>query len=224
MNEPSWTLEGELKELAGQDDLDSWLHSIRLLERGDTLSTLATVRDWYPSGAETYSLRFAVLTSRGQRHECFMKACVPFPSGIPLKDVFAQWLSRRAVVEELGIDTPRLYAAGTALLVEEYIPHTLSEALARAADRTRLLRSVGWTAACLVKAGFAPISAHDWRSRGEDVVLVDFGQDLGPAGLALGSESGLLSEVLDNLANAGLELSAVDLQIVGSVYERVLCD
>jgi hypothetical protein len=117
-----------------------------------------------------------------------------------------------------------LYATGPALLVEEDIPYTLDEAIALAHDRTAILRALGLTAARLIKAGFAPLSAHDWRSRGDDVVLIDFGQDLGPANLVHGAESGLLSEILDNLADAHLEFTAADMQFLGRVYEDTLHD
>jgi hypothetical protein len=50
-------------------------------------------------------------------------------------------------------------------------------------------RSAAETYGLLGNAGFAPMSVRDWRSRGHDVVLVDFGQDLEPAGIAIDSES-----------------------------------
>jgi hypothetical protein len=224
MSASSWTLNAELQNLAGQDDLSDWLRSIRLIGQQDALLRLETTRDWHRSGAETYSLLFAAVTAAGQRHEFFMKACVSYGAGVALKEIFAEWLSRRSLVRELGVGTPRLYATGPALLVEEYITYELSEAVARPGQHQKLLRSIGATAGLLIRAGFSPISAHDWRSRGDDVVLVDFGQDLGPAGLSLGSESGLLSEIIDNLLGAGVELSSSDLQLVGSAYEEFMED
>lgn len=222
MNKSSWTLAGELRHLADDDDLDRWLRSVGLIEPDDALAALETVREWYQSGAETYGLHFAVVTSAGERHECFMKACVAYGGGISLKEIFSKWLSRRAAVNELGVNTPKLYAVGSALLVEEFIPYTLNEAMARAGDRTGILRSLASTTAHLVNARFVPLSAHDWRSRGQDVVIIDFGQDLGPAGIGARSESGLLSEVLDNLADAEIQLSGAELMLVGSVYEQLL--
>jgi hypothetical protein len=75
-------------------------------------------------------------------------------------------------------------------------------------------RSAAETYGLLVNAGFAPMSVRDWRSRGHDVVLVDFGQDLGPAGIAIDSESGVLSEVLDNLSRDAVDLSANELRLI----------
>jgi len=218
----AWTLEGELNLLASQGDLADSLRVLGLIGSGDAVASLETVSDWHRSGAETYGLHFAVVTRSGQRREYFMKACVAFPVGISLAEIFAEWLSRRLVVQELGIGTPRLYGSGAATLVEEYIAYPLAEAFAFTPDRESLLRAVAATAARLVNGGFGPLSAHDWRSRGDDVVLVDFGQDLGPAHVAHGCESGLLSEVLDNLTRAGAALRPDELRLVGTVYEGLL--
>lgn len=222
MASSSWSLDAELKKLVGQENLTSWLRSLGLIEPLDALDAVETVRDWYRSGAETYGLHFALAMVSGRRLELFMKACVTYSTGVPLKDIFAEWLERRALVSQLGVQTPRLYASGEAELVEEYIPYTLHEAASLPGSRDSLLNSIGLTAAKLVNAGFVPISSHDWRSHGGDVVLVDFGQDLGPAGMSRGGESGLLSEILDNLSRDGAKLSAADLKIVGSSYEDAI--
>lgn len=215
----TWTLAGELTSLAQCDGLADSLRKIGLLDAGEALGSLEVIRDWYRSGAETYSLHFGVTTSAGMLRKCMLKACVASPGALPLAEVFAVWLERRAMVSELGISTPVLYATGRAVLVEEYIPYTLAEALGRARDRTVLLTELGATAARLVRGGFVPLSAHDWRSRGTDVVLIDFGQDLGPANLARGSEGGLLSEIIDQLA-ASSALSGAELQAIGAAYEE----
>ncbi|MGH3776649.1 MAG: hypothetical protein ACRDRR_13115 [Pseudonocardiaceae bacterium] len=53
-------------------------------------------------------------------------------------------------------------------------------------------------------------------------MLVDFGQDLGPPGVGHGSEAGLLSEVLDNMDRAGIDLSPTELVLVSASYESSL--
>lgn len=216
----SWTLEGELAKLAGTDGLASALAILEIAEADEELA-LDTVQDWYRSGTETYSLRFAV-SNQLRRSEFMLKACVAYCGGQPLKEIFVGWLSRRRLLDGLGVSTPRLYAAGNAILVEEYVPHSLIDALDSGQHREAILRSIGRTAGRLVSAGFVPLSAHDWRSRGNDVVLVDFGQDLGPPGVGYGSESGLLSEVLDNVDRAGMGLSPTELMLVGTSYESSL--
>lgn len=121
----------------------------------------------------------------------------------------------------MGISTPMLHGVGRALLVEEYIAHDLLSAFANADDVTRLQlsRALGRTAGLLVNAGFAVLSTHDWRSHGDDVVLIDFGQDLGPEGITTGPEAGLLSELLDRIAASGIELTPDELRCVAAAYE-----
>jgi hypothetical protein len=217
----SWTLADELTGLAQGDELADSLTKIGLLDAGEALGSLDVIRDWYRSGAETYSLHFSVATSAGTRRQYMLKACVASPGSSSLAEVFSEWLKRRALLDALGISTPVLYATGRAVLVEEHIPYTLAEALGRAGDRIVLLAALGATAARLVGGGFVPLSAHDWRSRGTDVVLIDFGQDLGPANLTRGSEAGLLSEIIDRLS-ASYALSGTELQAIGAAYEEHL--
>ncbi|MGH4012514.1 MAG: hypothetical protein ACRDSL_00955 [Pseudonocardiaceae bacterium] len=216
-----WTLEGELATLTGTDGIASALATLGIAEPDEQV-VLDTVQDWYRSGAETYSLRFSA--SNGSRlSEFVLKACVAY-GGQPLKDIFASWLSRRRLLDSLGVSTPRLYAAGAAVLVEEYVPLGLIDALTSGEYREAILRSIGRTVGTVVSAGFVPLSAHDWRSRGNDVVLIDFGQDLGPPGVGRGSEGGLLSEILDNVDRAGVGLSPTELAIVSASYESSLSD
>lgn len=220
-----WTLEGELCRLAGAGDLASALRSLRLLPRASEPFELITAQDWYRAGAETYAFVFQVRQPSGER-AYIIKACIAWSPGETLSETFDRWMSRRRLVTELGINTPALMGAGNAQLVEEFIAYELLDALRRAAQETRpsLLTDLGRTAGLLVKAGFAPLSTHDWRSRGDDVVLVDFGQDLGPSNIAKGSESGLLSEITDRIVRAKIELTADDLRLLGAAYEHVLGD
>lgn len=219
----AWTLEGELMQLAGAADTASALTTLGMIDAGENFA-LDTVQDWHRSGAETYSLHFTVAT-RSRRGDFVLKACVAHVGGQSLKDTFAEWLSRRSLLDELGAGTPRLYVAGKAVLVEEYIPYTLADALVNNQEhREVILRALARTAGLLVSAGFVPFSAQDWRSRGTDVVLIDFGQDLGPPNTGHGSEAGLLSEILDNVERAGVTLSPAELALVGSSYESSLPD
>lgn len=221
MTESGWTLEAELCGLASETYLREALARLGLLLRDARDFELVTTQDWYRSGAETYSLRFAVRAD-GRERSYFMKACVAYEGGTPLPDIFATWLARRETVTRAGVSTPRLHAAGRALLVEEDVPLTLIEALRSGQHRPELMQAIGATVARLLNAGFAPLSTHDWRSRRHDVVLVDFGQDLGPPNLARDTEAGLLSEVLDSIARERIELSSSDLRTVARSYEENL--
>lgn len=217
-----WTLEGELKQIAGEQDIVASLTRLGMVTSDETLVDLTITRDWYRSGAETYGLCFAVETGLKGTRNYFMKACVAYSGGVPLAEILDQWLGRRDTLNDLGVQTPMLYAKGSALLVEEYIALTIWQALKKTQNRMEVLASIGWTAAKLVNAGFAPMSTHDWRSRGRDVVIVDFGQDLGPSGMTLTGESGLLSDIIHNMTTNDLVLSPTELQTLSMEYERTL--
>lgn len=216
-----WSLEGEIARIADREHLVDALEALGLLDSDEALVDVATSRDWHRSGEETYSLVFAVNTDRANR-AYLMKACVAYDHFRSLKEIFASWLDVREYVRSLGIGTPQLHAVGGALVIEEVVPYALAEAFG-VGDRRALLRGVGTTAACLVNAGFAPSSVDDWRSRGDDVVLVDFGQDLGSPGMfKAGTEAGLLADVLASLDRTGVRLAPGELQLLGEAYEAVL--
>ena len=92
-----------------------------------------------------------------------------------------EWLRRRTVLEESGISVPRLYAVGSATLIEEYIPFSLKDAFnaGNQSQKKNIAGSLLQTYKELATLGFRPRLMNDLRSRGDDVVLVDFGEDLG---------------------------------------------
>ncbi len=218
-----WTLEAELCDLAHEDDITAALHTLRLIGSAKEPYRIAVTQDWHAGGAETYILTFTVWQA-GLERQYVMKACTAWAPGQRLGQISDSWLRRRTLLTELGVSTPALIGTGAALLVEEYIPYEFLDALDDANERTRvlLLRALGRTAGLLVRAGFAPLSTHDWRSRGADVVLIDFGQDLGPPGLALGSESGLLAELLNLIDQRNIDLASDEVHAVGAEYESAL--
>lgn len=218
-----WTLDGELCAIGGSDDLATALAAIGLIPDAAAPFEVVKTHDWYQAGAETYILLFEIRQPEGV-HGYVVKACVAL--GKSLQETVAEWVGRRTLLSELGVATPALVGVNGADIVEEYIPHELLDALSLAdsAGRATLLANLGRTAGLLVRAGFAPLSTHDWRSRGDDVVLIDFGQDLGPANFATGSESGLLSELTDRIARRPIELAPAELQVIANAYEAALTD
>jgi hypothetical protein len=218
-----WTLDGELCAIGGSDDLATALAALGLIPNTAAPFEVVTTQNWYQAGAETYILLFEIRRPDGVRG-FVVKACVSV--GKSLKETVVDWVGRRTLLNELGVATPALVGVNGADIVEEYIPHELLDALSLtdSAGRSRLLANLGRTAGLLVRAGFAPLSAHDWRSRGDDVVLIDFGQDLGPADFATGSESGLLSELTDRIARRPIELTPAELQVMVNAYEAALTD
>ncbi len=135
----------------------------------------SVINDWHRSGAETYSTDF--LAGHDESH-LIAKACVKFA---PL-ETMKEWLERREVIREAGLATPVLHTVEGAVLVEEFIPFTISEAYQNPQTmdtQEKLKDSLNSTVQSIYKLGFNALSLHDIRSRGTDVVMIDFGSDLG---------------------------------------------
>lgn len=139
-------------------------------------SRVELLHDWAQLGGETFSADFLLHLSETDLH-LFAKACVKY---FPVETV-DEWLVRRRILEESGVTVPALYARDRAVIVEEFIPHTLSEAFVVADEigKEKLRRAFIDTYKRVAGAGFGPFSLHDARSHGDDVVLVDMGEDIG---------------------------------------------
>lgn len=116
-----------------------------------------------------------------------------------------EWLTRRKLLDQAGIETPTLFGRNGATLLEEFIEHTLVERLAQIADSpacVELAAELGRSCRLVADLGFPCLSLHDLRSRGDDVVFVDFGQDLGPAGILPNGHAALLDQACEVLERA----------------------
>lgn len=142
-------------------------------------SSVEIINKWYKGGNESYIFRFSVKDgATGEAADFIAKACVKLQPTLAMNE----WLERRKVVEQAGINTPRLFTASQGTLIEEYIPLTFKEAHAQADKDTRLSMEADFIKLFvkLRELGFSPASFHDLRSRGADLVMIDFGEDLGP--------------------------------------------
>lgn len=222
MSRTDWTLEAELKSLAGASDLADALSTLGLADPGQDQCHLETTTDWYRSGAETYLLRFSVRASHGEPREYVLKACVGFSPAQPISSVLDEWISRRRLIEAAGVAVPRLIGHGKGLIVEEYIPHALSELLAKTSPDRGLLLSLAQFAGVLSAYAFQPIGPFvDLRSRGVDVSPVDFGQDLGPPGVGHRDSTRVLDELGAFLRSNSLVLDAACLATFDETVRRL---
>ncbi len=136
---------------------------------------VTAISDWTPSG-ETFYRELLVNTGREVNHYV-EKACVKIlPS-----ETLREWLSRRRILQRAGVETPKLQAHDLVEIIEEYIPYSLSDAYNRLDLDNQIILKERFveTYKRILIAGFTPISFHDVRSRGDDVVVIDFGSDLG---------------------------------------------
>lgn len=198
-----WTLEKELCGLADSPTVGQALCRLRIIEEASPEPRLEEVHGWLRGGAETFIYRFRVVCG-GTVRDVMLKAIVAFSMAKSLTELGEEWVERRQILAREGIRTPRLYHAGRALMVEEFIPEELSCFLRRRPiDTIHLFDQVIRYAATLERHGFCPLSPfHGLRTDGTDVFAVDFGQDLGPPGLTSRRGRRLLREAIKWLGRA----------------------
>lgn len=177
----SWNLSKEICELLLSNTVPEGLLAAGIIENGDEFAGLSVVSDWHRSGAETYLLVFDVLSSNQDPKRLALKACTPsVGSGVALKVIMSAWLRRRSVLSAAGVSTPTLYGSGDGLILEEFVPLSLLEALEEQGSVPLLISDAAMALGTVQALGFRPVSIlSDFRSRGSDVVMIDFGADLG---------------------------------------------
>jgi hypothetical protein len=157
-------------------DEAQWLADTGILDSAVSDYAIETRNDWKRLGSETYILDFEV-TSESIVKRLIAKACVKFcPS-----QTIAEWHDRRNVIEGAGIAVPKLYSTHGGVYIEEFIAYDLRAAYSQMdlKGKHQLHERFTETYVKLGELGFSPVSLHDARSRGSDVVLIDFGSDLG---------------------------------------------
>jgi hypothetical protein len=164
--------------------------------------------NWVRGGAETYFSKFEVLPHGQPGLTILIKACVTFTPGVDLDSVIGEWVRRRRLLSENGIKTPRLYCAGFGVLIEEYVPYELRNLLSYSRRRpAKLLADLVTYCETLCRLGFTPIDPfRDLRSHGSDLVVVDFGADLGPPGVVPTPQSILFKKLQQYLSVQGIKL------------------
>jgi len=179
----------ELKLLfSGEQEMYGALKALGLVPGNMLFSHISAERGWIRGGGETYALPFSVHMKGENKdgkyaHELKLvfKACTPFPGPVPLLKIFDSWIARRKLLEANGVSTPVLCGAFSALVLEEYLEHHLSDVILQTNDRFSILNELGRSLGVIAKLSFNPPGSIicDLRSRGNDVVFIDFGYDLG---------------------------------------------
>jgi hypothetical protein len=168
----------ELLKLSGESNLTNAVEKLGILKPGPKSCSVLLEKPWYRAGSETYIASFLVHSEAESKH-LVLKACTPSSPAIPIEILLQTWIDRRkAISEKIGTHlVPKLYGYGGGVLLEEYIEFSMAQALEQnpayinaVIEGCERLRSLGYNASLLF---------HDLRSRGSDVVLIDFGEDLG---------------------------------------------
>jgi hypothetical protein len=167
------------KESAGISPNPALLLGVRTAELLgiENTSAISIQNNWFRAGAETYATDFLVDYGTGGTRHLIAKACIKFS---PLESM-SEWLSRRSRIESTGVKVPELVAVDGATIVEEYVPYEF-KALYTSSDEAqqeKLRQLYIDLYGMIIGAGFKPLSLHDLRSHGNDIVVVDFGEDLG---------------------------------------------
>lgn len=220
----AWSIERELCDTAGADDLMHALLLLRLLKRGETFVALEELQPWTRAGAETYTYVFRVRTVASAK-QVLVKACVAL-GGTSVGEICQEWLRRRRFLQSAGISTPELYGFSRATIIEEYVAMTLPEAflLGNLNERLRLASGLGRLVGVLSRYRFQLLSLHDLRSRADDVVVIDFGEDLGPP-FAMSTENPfVLDRALEDMAHDGVHLTPHERTKLTTAFEFSLVD
>lgn len=179
-----WSLESEICKLAHVENFESALCNLGILSTRDESFIIRRDDEWIRGGAETYIYRFWIKREEQAEIGYILKACVAFTPGYSLEKTLQDWLARRKLVAEAGISTPTLITVGNGTIVEELVPYTLLTVLkdqSSPAKRKKILRDLAIWVGTLSRLRFAHVDPFsDLHSHGDDVVVIDYGQDLGP--------------------------------------------
>lgn len=179
MTAPPPPLNSASKEIAlhrGDVPEHRWLVGNGFLRTDSVPYNIAPINDWSRPGAESCVMDFEVVTQDTRVH-AIAKTCV---KSAPV-EVINSWMMRRKRLKFFGVSVPRLYSRQDTSYIEEYIDYDLKTAFTDATDhgRKKLVDQFVAMHQSIAQAGFMPISLHDIRSRGDDVVIIDYGSDLG---------------------------------------------
>lgn len=163
---------------------NNWLSQTGLIPGPGSEYSIEVVKDWHRPGTESYIMQFDVKTG-DLSTSALVKACIKLDPTSTVND----WIQRRDTLSQNGISVPVLYSVQRGEYIEEFVPYTIREAYKAGSDGERYAIEQGFihTYKKLFEIGFNPISMHDIRSRGDDVVLIDFGSDLGSPDIAKSS-------------------------------------
>lgn len=178
-----WSIESELCKLAKANSIADALAFFSIIPRGTRDFKLCGGKEWRRGGAETYLYDFSVILEGGVERRLMLKACVPYALQSSVESILAEWIERRSLLKTLHVATPDLYFAGQGVVLEEYIPYSFWEQLGKSEGTRRLslLTDLAHYIFVLSKLGFRSIDAFaDLRSTGNNLVTIDFGEDLGP--------------------------------------------
>lgn len=214
-----WTLEKELCKLSKSKNLQEALLRLKLIRNITDNVTITEDKEWERAGSETYIYRFWVKNSEISSGYV-IKACVAFSPNFDIQSILQEWINRRQLMAQFGISTPKLITYGEGVVIEELIPYLLKDILVKGkypSENTLIDLSI--YAGFLQKMKFFAINPFDdLRSRDNDVVAVDYGQDLGPPNMSCGISKGYYELMIEKLNEWNVTLDSKLLNKMHSAY------
>lgn len=130
MDEDRQVIHGELKRLYPCEDIQDALLGLGLKKTGE-VAELSEIKGWHRSGGETFATYFSLESGEFQKPPRFvLKACCP-SSFSDVDKILDKWLMRREFIRISGLETPILYARGPGIVLEEFIPYSIEDAIRR---------------------------------------------------------------------------------------------
>lgn len=193
-----WTLAAELQKVTSTQSEAEALFSLGILHKANEPYDVRADSEWWRGGAETYAYRFWVKPGMREESGFILKACVSGDLSLSLNETVQKWVARRSLLRNHGISTPHLLYVGHAQLIEELIPHKLSDYIVSHREHnSKVLSQMVYYAATLARLGFVPVDPFgDLRTRDGDLVVVDFGEDLGPSQIGVSERSDIWEQFL----------------------------
>lgn len=175
----------EIAGMAGKGGLMKNLDALGMLPPGAAAVRIVCDEDrWKRGGGESYILPFAVCAEDAAggalpSRRYILKACVKMASPDDPEGPSRRLLERRRHLEDGGIAVPALKGYRKGVFLEEFAPESIQEAFTE--DRAGTLEKAAAVYGVLARLGYRP--AHhflaDLRRDGENLVCIDFGDDLG---------------------------------------------
>lgn len=196
MDEDRQAIHDELRRLYPCEDIQDALLGLGLKKTGE-VAVLSEIKGWHRSGGETFATYFSLESPEFLKPPRFvLKACCP-SSFSDVDKILDKWVLRREFMKANGVETPHLYARGPGVVLEEYVPYSIQDAVRLNHSSPSFKGIISRTYNLIGRMGFKPISLHhNLRSRGNDVVNIDFGSDIGPQSHSSVDLSGLLDKEL----------------------------
>lgn len=219
MSQDEWTVEQEICRIAGCSKFSTALRDLGIVSDNVEHYSIRKDQRWVRGGAETYVYKFEIKPKPGTTSVLIMKACVAFSVASSMDSILREWLSRRNILAAAGASVPRLYGYKNVVLIEEFIRYPITQILTNEnRGSSSLLLKLAELAGIYSRLRFVPIDPFaDLRSRGDDVVVIDFGEDLGPQRTELSESSEVFTVLLQTLDVWGVHVDQ------GTLYNMRHC-